>query len=320
MQDIELGESTPPMSSTSASLPSSSRPFSISPSPQPPAGQSKGKKSTLPRSKSLETILAYHGVKINHRDLRRLQRPQFLNCELIQFGLRYYLKELGLCMPELAGQFHLFTTYFYSKLITKDNQINYSAVECWTAKVNIFQKKYIIIPINQSLHWFLVIICNPGSMVCFPPPTPSTSGQVVDGGKSNEKTEPLHTYILTLDSMNWGHPSVVTNLTQYLRKEAAAKGLRWRGSACPQAKKAMVPSQGNSYDCGVYLLHFAKVFMSDPEKYYGLIMSRKELNEKEQAEEWKSQGVSNIRERLKRMINSLSARWMAEEGKQKEDC
>lgn len=41
-------------------------------------------------------------------------------------------------------------------------QRRHSRVEKWTKGVNLFEKDYIIIPINEQQHWFLAIICFPG--------------------------------------------------------------------------------------------------------------------------------------------------------------
>lgn len=35
-------------------------------------------------------------------------------------------------------------------------------VKNWTKNVNIFEKDFIVIPINENSHWFLAIICFPG--------------------------------------------------------------------------------------------------------------------------------------------------------------
>jgi len=35
-----------------------------------------------------------------------------------------------------------------------------------------------------------------------------------------------------------------------------------------------MPLQPNSYDCGIYLLHFVQTFMSDPIKYANIIIVR----------------------------------------------
>lgn len=41
-------------------------------------------------------------------------------------------------------------------------QRRHARVEKWTKGVNLFEKDYIIIPINEQQHWFLAIICFPG--------------------------------------------------------------------------------------------------------------------------------------------------------------
>lgn len=39
-------------------------------------------------------------------------------------------------------------------------------VKKWTKNVNIFEKDFVIIPINENMHWFLAIICFPGLDGC----------------------------------------------------------------------------------------------------------------------------------------------------------
>jgi Ulp1 family protease len=57
---------------------------------------------------------------------------------------------------------HIFTTQFFSAL--EDNGVN--AVTKWTARkdIDIFEKKFILIPINKDLHWSLCIVVNPGKI------------------------------------------------------------------------------------------------------------------------------------------------------------
>ena len=38
----------------------------------------------------------------------------------------------------------------------------HARVKSWTKKVDIFEKDFLIIPINERSHWFLAIICFPG--------------------------------------------------------------------------------------------------------------------------------------------------------------
>ena len=41
----------------------------------------------------------------------------------------------------------------------------YDRVKGWTKNVDIFEKEYIVIPINCSLHWYLAIVYNPVALV-----------------------------------------------------------------------------------------------------------------------------------------------------------
>ena len=79
---------------------------------------------------------------------------------------------------------HIFTTFFYNRLTTRpktqrnrvhaveDNpnltpaQKRYDRVKRWTKSVNIFEKDFVIVPINEHSHWFLAVICYPGLIGC----------------------------------------------------------------------------------------------------------------------------------------------------------
>jgi sentrin-specific protease 7 len=58
---------------------------------------------------------------------------------------------------------HFFSSHFYSALV-KDSP---SGVKRWTEKkgIDIFDKKFIFIPINKTLHWSLCIVVNPGAII-----------------------------------------------------------------------------------------------------------------------------------------------------------
>lgn len=116
-----------------------------------------------------EVILVYPpgvpgAVNITNGDLARLQPGEFLNDTLIEFGLKLWLKELEQTNPTLASQIHVFNSFFYKKLNHEKKGTNsggYESVRKWTSKFDIFQKKYIIVPINENLHWYFAIICDP---------------------------------------------------------------------------------------------------------------------------------------------------------------
>lgn len=94
---------------------------------------------------------------VEFEDIFRLEDGEFLNDNIISFYLRYLYEYSG----QNKDKVYIFNTYFFSRLtsgVKKD--IDYEAVEKWTSKVNIFDYQYLVVPVNHSLHWYLVIIYN----------------------------------------------------------------------------------------------------------------------------------------------------------------
>lgn len=61
--------------------------------------------------------------------------------------------------------FHVFTTQFFSRL--EDEGV--SSITSWTAKkgIDIFEKRFIFIPVNKDIHWSLLVVVNPGKICDF---------------------------------------------------------------------------------------------------------------------------------------------------------
>ncbi|KAF8630950.1 hypothetical protein AX17_005306 [Amanita inopinata Kibby_2008] len=113
-----------------------------------------------------EVILVYPqgvpgAINITNADVSRLDPGEFLNDTIIEFGLKLWHRELEASNPALAKQVHVFSSFFYKKLNKKNFEEGYESVRKWTSKINLFEKKYIIIPINEHLHWYLAIIYMP---------------------------------------------------------------------------------------------------------------------------------------------------------------
>ena len=113
-------------------------------------------------------------ISITSQDYCCLEEKAFLNDTIIDF----YLKWLqNLKMKTLNRErIHIFSTFFYKRLTmiqrkirnkTCNKQSNspekrHERVKRWTKGVNIFEKDFVIIPINQHSHWFVAVICFPG--------------------------------------------------------------------------------------------------------------------------------------------------------------
>ncbi|KAK2579020.1 hypothetical protein KPH14_002814 [Odynerus spinipes] len=126
----------------------------------------------------IQTITVYPpppakgGIAINTEDYSCLGEDQFLNDVIIDFYLKYLTLEV--LSESDQHRTHVFSSYFYKRLTSPHAQAGESAVplsaaakrharvQKWTKNVNIFEKDFVVIPINEHAHWFLAIICFPG--------------------------------------------------------------------------------------------------------------------------------------------------------------
>ncbi|CAE6465034.1 unnamed protein product [Rhizoctonia solani] len=112
-------------------------------------------------------------VTINRGEIARLEPGEFLNDTLIELGLKMWLNDLRLKDPALVDQIHVFSSFFFKKLDAgRGKGCDYNSVKKWTSKFDLFSKRFIIIPINEHLHWYLAIICFPEHVLEAPFPQP----------------------------------------------------------------------------------------------------------------------------------------------------
>ncbi|XP_029968484.1 microtubule-associated protein futsch isoform X2 [Salarias fasciatus] len=111
------------------------------------------------------------GITVTMEDLQCLDNGQFLNDVIIDFYLKYLLQNAP---ASVAERTHIFSSFFYKQLTRRDNaseggssescqrQRRHQRVKTWTRHVDIFQKDFLFVPVNQEAHWYLVVICFPG--------------------------------------------------------------------------------------------------------------------------------------------------------------
>ncbi|XP_059248043.1 sentrin-specific protease 7 isoform X1 [Mustela nigripes] len=249
------------------------------------------------------------GLGVTNEDLECLEEGEFLNDVIIDFYLKYLLLEKA--SDELVERSHIFSSFFYKCLTRKENNLTednpnlsmaqrrHKRVRTWTRHINIFNKDYIFVPVNESSHWYLAVICFPWLEEAIYedfPQTLSEHSQVQQSQHDNKTTDnDLHTAstlslgtedsqstetnpsvpkkmckrpcILILDSLKAASiQNTVQNLREYLEVEWEVKRKTHREFSktnmvdlCPK-----VPKQDNSSDCGVYLLQYVESFFKDP--------------------------------------------------------
>ncbi len=143
-------------------------------------------------------------IHLTKGDLHRLEEGEFLNDTIIEYGLKDIVSRLDGWLEQAKSSaqvdesdldedwichtedVHVFNSFFYKKLSTAKGKpgtaataadtgeshivpwAGYDSVKKWTSKIDIFKKRFIVIPINEHLHWYMAIICNPMQVLTNP--------------------------------------------------------------------------------------------------------------------------------------------------------
>ena len=161
----------------------------------------------------------------------------------------------------------LFNSFFFHKLTSKATPLesdvsrdtHLQKVKKWLRGDDIFSKDYLIVPVNRSKHWFLLIVCNHSRVPDANGPSNAVSLEV--------EKRPC---ILLMDSLGAVRSGGRNKLTDPLRKLLKAE---WTERGGPQKnflltdipdRRVQVTEQDNYYDCGLYLLQYVELFLKDP--------------------------------------------------------
>ncbi|KAK9321721.1 hypothetical protein V1517DRAFT_261807, partial [Lipomyces orientalis] len=241
-------------------------------------------------------------VVITEDDFSRLDDGEFLNDTIIDFYLKYIQDRLQRAHPEIASSTYIFNTFFYKRLTQRINGVKgaFDNVKKWTAKVDLFSMKYVIIPIHERAHWYLAVIVN----LCELGKAKSASG--AESGLSRLTcSRPV---IFIFDSLKLRHNTVFRPLRDYLVAEAEDKrGIKIERDHI-KSKYGYAPAQPNYCDCGVYVAHYVEAFLSKPEAFLPLLVDTQ--NSKKAVEQqlnrlWEIDQLGSKREHMQKVILEL---------------
>lgn len=198
-------------------------------------------------------------VSISKRDVDLLQPETFINDTIIDFYIKYLKNKI---LPEERHRFHFFNSFFFRKmadldkdpLSSSEGKAAFLRVRKWTRKVNLFEKDYIFIPVNFNFHWSLIVICHPGEVASF----------------EDENVEKAHKVpcILHMDSIKGTHSGLKNHIQSYLWEEWKEKQNKISEDISSKFLNMRfisleLPQQENSFDCGLFLLHYVELFLEE---------------------------------------------------------
>ncbi|ESO89155.1 hypothetical protein LOTGIDRAFT_106350, partial [Lottia gigantea] len=218
-------------------------------------------------------------LTITNEDLYCLNEGEFLNDVIIDFYLKYLLLEK--LSEKDRERTHIFSSFFYKRLTQKIPKTaestadrnkqphikRHSLVKTWTRHVDIFEKDFIVVPINEHSHWFLAIICFPGleePQFCPFLPVPLKTPESVPASHKAAAASSIPC-ILVFDSLAGPSRSAVCRiLKEYLQVEWDIKKGTERNFKDIRGISPKIPQQNNFSDCGIYVLQYVESFFECP--------------------------------------------------------
>lgn len=230
------------------------------PSIESTAFQSSNQISDHYPAKKSKRVLVYpkgdpDPVSISERDIELLLPERFINDTIIDFYIKYISNRIR---PPERQRFHFFNCFFFRKLadLDKDSSRVHDGAEAfqnvrkWTKNVDLFAKDFIFIPVNFSLHWSLIIICHPGEVT-----------------KSEDELQNSNKLpcILHMDSIRGSHRGFTNLFQSYLLEEWKERHIEAGNISGNFGRLPFysleLPQQQNSFDCGLFLLHYVELFL-----------------------------------------------------------
>lgn len=178
-----------------------------------------------------EILTSIDEFKITRLTMGCLRPKEWLNSDIVSSCFMLLKRRENTKSTLNSLRCHFCNTWFYQSLAGKGYKYD-SCISRWTAKLgySLFQCDKILVPIHRptDFHWALAI---------------------ADLGEKNLKY---------FDSFHWEDKEVLVNLARYLDDEAKCKSepkintINW-----PRLFPKDIPKQTDSYNCGIYVLHYA---------------------------------------------------------------
>lgn len=300
--------------------------------------EDKGSKAQINHSDDLNdpsTVITYYPLNPNPNlsssglsqlhitvyDFNTLKEGEFLNDIIIEFYLKFLMDNI--LAESLHPKFYVFNSYFYHKYTSSDGKQfsrrlrrshggsigSYDRIKNWMKKSDIFQRDFVIIPINESAHWYLAIICYPWKLIqnCASQEESKDQNARASSNESSKQSDWTNTlilldhepevcssspgkdsdakvqaedpieedpYILIFDSLGLSRQRCISNLKSLLISEANHHlGFEISRPKIRQCK-ADVPMQPNNSDCGLFLLQYAEEFLKHPHQSFCRVVKR----------------------------------------------
>ncbi|KAJ7738092.1 hypothetical protein DFH07DRAFT_966245 [Mycena maculata] len=282
-------------------------------------------------------IVTYDRINISGQDFARLEHNGWLNDVMLDFGLALWVREMR---PEVAREVSVLNPYIFRGFVDS----GYDMISRLVKKKggDLFFKKFTLIPVNvDNMHWLLAIVHPVGGKWAEVGGGAGASGYttpededdemaslfgaiVEDEGDVDNGGEMHRAHVYILDSLceqlgfqlSNTHQDVVTHIEELLNRVARERRRGW-GLIEAIGKAVRVPRQVGGNDCGVWVLHLARVFLRNPAKFcYLMTADGRGTSAEDAGRDWQAEEFTNLRGiLLERIEDMVAAREREEAGR-----
>lgn len=219
-------------------------------------------------------------LDIDEASIRTLNPRNMLNDTVIDFYMNYLLEKE---FKTQKDKIHIFNTFFFKHLQSGSTNNDDSQKRSWESKAKLFDKDFLVVPICDHLHWLMIIICYPRLVPAHDDPIMISVTGSVPINPSQSKVPCMMIFnSLNLLCQNFSMACYSDPLRNFLcnrwKKERKNEELPlFKDKLVFRVIKCLVPSQRNSFDCGIHVLSYFEKFFQDVNSSCSKILCNEDL-------------------------------------------
>ncbi|KAI6226215.1 ULP-PROTEASE domain-containing protein [Aphelenchoides fujianensis] len=240
----------------------------------------------------------YLSMRIFFEDFACLMDEGFVNDTIVDFCLNHFVFNV---LPEDVYRIHALPSVFFYMMqmqlledagnkadsLAEKLWRRYSRLSCFVEDVDLFENDFMVIPLNDVNHWSLCIVCCPNRLL-------ELGGRGARGGLSQRRA--------SLEKFG-GHVREFLQFA-YIHQNGFSEDLvqRFSEENLPVVIPNKLPQQTATYDCGLFMLEYARSFFINPPSMRKVIDGQFDF-----LAEYPTFSVTRSRATLRNEILSMSA-------------
>lgn len=227
---------------------------------------------------------------ITDTDFQGLYNHAWLNDSIVDFFLKYFAE---LAEDNIEGfdsnSYEIFSSFFYITL-TRTESNYYENVKKWVLRLDLFKKKFCIIPVIEMSHWYCVIIYGLDKLL---------------ESRASEDAGSQKCYLYVFDSLNQNHSNIEKPIKEFLVGYGRDKYNVDVSARNIQLRKSCVLKQPNFNDCGIHVIYNVNVFLNNQQEIIEIWNKPPAEGKKLISKYFKKSLIDGMRGKLRKILREL---------------